>query len=163
MYRAGDYQAAAQAFAAAESSFKLIKDEASAAEMANNKSVALLQAGDALGAFEAVDGTQSTFEQMGDLRRQALALGNRAAALEALGHLEDASQDYEYSANILKEIGEHELRADVLQSLSAVQLRTRNPLQAMATMRAGIEQVEHPTLKQRLLKRLLNIPFRLME
>ena len=41
MYRAGDYQSAAQAFAAAENSFNLIKDEASAAEMANNRSVAL--------------------------------------------------------------------------------------------------------------------------
>ena len=100
---------------------------------------------------------------MVDLRRQAFALGNRAAALEALGHLDDAAQDYENSANILKDIGEHELRADVLQSLSAIQLRTRKPLQALATMRAGIDNVEHPTLKQRLLKRLLNIPFRFLE
>jgi tetratricopeptide (TPR) repeat protein len=163
LYRAGDYQAAAQAFAAAENGFRFAEDPLSAAEMANNRSVALLKAGDAREAFLAVDGTQVTFEAAGDQRRWALALGNRAAALEASGRLDEAALDYQKSADLLKELGEHELRATVLQSLSTIQLRTRKPLQALATMQAGIENIKHPNLRQRILKRLLQVPFKMLE
>ena len=163
MYRAGDYLAAAQVFEAAENSFRLVDDPLSAAEMANNRSVALLQAGDAQDAFLAVDGTELIFKEAGDRRCWALALGNRAAALEAIDRLDEAALDYKKSADILKELEEHDLRAKVLQSLSAIQLRKKKPLQALATMQAGVENIEHPTLKQRILKRLLKIPLQIME
>jgi len=48
-----------------------------------------------------------------------------------------------------------------MQSLSALQLRTGRQLEALATMQAGVERIERPGLKNRLLKKILDLPFRL--
>jgi tetratricopeptide (TPR) repeat protein len=130
--------------------------------MANNQSVALLQSGSANAALEVVSGTDEIFAEAGDRRRQALALGNKAAALEELGSLEEAAEAYENSANILKEIGENDLLASVMQSLSALQLKQGRQLQALATMKSGLENVQRPNPKQRVAKKLLQIPFDFM-
>lgn len=161
-YKAGDYAAAAQSFEAARQGYLSANDPVMAAEMANNASVALLQAGDAEGALQAVEGTDEIFRQASERKRQAMALGNMAAALEALKRNEEAEQTYWQSAEILKELGEKDLRLSVMQSISALQLRTGKQLQAVATMHSGVENLEKPTLKQRFLKRLLNIPMNLL-
>jgi hypothetical protein len=49
-----------------------------------------------------------------------------------------------------------------MQSISALQLRTGRQLQAVASMYAGVENIEKPTLKQRLLKRILGIPIQIL-
>ena len=161
-YKKGDYAVAAQSFEAARQGYLLANDVVVAAEMANNCSVALLQAGDKDGALTAVEGTETVFLEAGDRKRQAMALGNQGAALEALGRLEEAEQAYWKSAEILKEIGEKDLRVSVMQSISALQLRTGRQLQAVASMHAGVENIDKPTPKQRFLKRLLGIPMHLL-
>jgi tetratricopeptide (TPR) repeat protein len=161
-YKAGDYVAAAQSFEAARQGYLSANDLVMAAEMANNVSVALLQAGDAQSALHAVEGTDIVFNEAGERKRQAMALGNRAAALEALKRSEEAEQAYWQSAQILKELGEEDLRLSVMQSISALQLRTGKQFQAVATMHSGMENLEKPTPKQRFLKRLLNIPMNLL-
>ena len=161
-YTKGDYAQAAQAFEAARQGYISAGDDLLAAEMANNGSVALLQAGDAQAALQAVDGTAATFSTAGDQKRQAMALGNQAAALEALKQTEEAEKLYWQAAEILGTLGEDELRLSVMQSISALQLRTGRQLQAVATMQSGVENLGKPTLKQRLLKRLLNIPIKMM-
>jgi hypothetical protein len=129
-----------------------------AAEMKNNQSVALLQSGDAQAALEAVAGTQDIFAAASDRHRQAMALGNRAAALDALDRYEEAEAAYLGSAELLRQAGEKELLADVMQSLSILQLRTGRQLQAVASMHSALEQVERPGLRQRMLKKLLDLP-----
>jgi len=161
-YRAGDYAAAAKSFEAARQGYQSANDTQMAAEMANNCSVALLQAGDNEGALEAVDGTEVIFLEAGDSKRQAMALGNKAAALEALDRLEEAETTYWKAADILKELGETELRLPLMQSISALQLRTGRQLQAVASMHAGVNNIEKPTMKQRILKRLLGIPIQIL-
>ena len=161
-YSQGDYAGAAQSFEAARQSYLSAGDEISAAEMSNNISVALLRAGDAQGALQVVEGTAEIFGNAGDQKRQALALGNQAAACEALNRLEEAEQLYWQSAEILKNINENDLRLPVMQSISALQLRTGRQLQAVATMQAGFENIEKPSTKQRLLKRLFNIPIKMI-
>lgn len=161
-YRAGDYAAAAKSFEAARQGYQSANDTQMAAEMANNCSVALLQVGDNEGALEAVDGTEVIFLEAGDSKRQAMALGNKAAALEALDRLEEAETTYWKAADILKELGETELRLPLMQSISALQLRTGRQLQAVASMHAGVNNIEKPTMKQRILKRLLGIPIQIL-
>jgi tetratricopeptide (TPR) repeat protein len=161
-YGRGEYLAAAQAFEAAQAGYAAAGAPLDAAEMANNSSVAYLQAGEAAQALQAVEGTPETFAQAGDLRRQGMALGNRGAALEALERSEEALQAYEQSAEILEQAGEDQLRAQVMQSLSTLQLNLGKRLQALATMQAGLEGVRHPTPKQSMLKKLLNVPFEML-
>ena len=161
-YKSGDYAAAAQSFEAARQGYLSANNAVMAAEMANNRSVALLQAGDEEGALSVLEGSEAIFVESGDRKRQAMTLGNQAAALEALNRLEEAEGAYWKSAEILKEIGEKDMRLSVMQSISALQLRTGRQMQAVASMHAGVDNIEKPTIKQRFLKRILGIPMQML-
>jgi tetratricopeptide (TPR) repeat protein len=161
-YQAGDFIKAAQVFQAAEGGYDIGGNELMAAEMANNRSVALLQAGEAEAALQALVGKKEAFVQEGDLSGQAITLGNQAAALEALKRLDEASEAYTSSAELFRQSGEDEFFTATMQSLSALQLRTGKPLDALVSMQAGINRVNQPGIKQRLLKRILNLPFKLL-
>jgi tetratricopeptide (TPR) repeat protein len=81
-YALGNYSAAADMFSQAAQAYSAARDELNAAEMKNNQSVALLQAGKAREALQATDGTEAIFQQAGDVKRQGITVANRAAALE---------------------------------------------------------------------------------
>ena len=83
-YDAENFQSAAQLFLEAADGFRIDNDAVNAAECDNNRSVALLRAGDPSGALKAASGTEQVFAQANDRRRQAMALGNQAAALEEI-------------------------------------------------------------------------------
>jgi len=51
----------------------------------------------------------------------------------------------------------------LMQSISTMKLKSRNLLGALFSMQDGLEQVEKPTLRQKLLIKLLKIPQNLME
>jgi len=87
-YGKGNFVAAADLFWQAAQSYKSAKDELNAAEMMNNQSVALLQAGKAREALQATEGTEEIFQKAGDIKRQGIAVSNRAAALEESASLE---------------------------------------------------------------------------
>ncbi|MDZ7843622.1 MAG: hypothetical protein U5K99_02295 [Anaerolineales bacterium] len=157
-YAAGDYAAAAEAYAGAAEALREGGQDLDAAEMENNRAVSLLQINRAEGAREAVRGTAEIFAAAGDLKRQAIALANTAAAEEGLGEKERALELYRRSADLLAELGEDQLRAEVMKSISSLQLRDRDALGALFSMRRGLAEVENPTLVQRLLKRLLELP-----
>lgn len=160
-YKSGDYLISAKSYREAAEAYRASGDELLAAEMLNNCSVAYLQVGEGQLALEAVEGTSEIFAAVGDLHRQALAIGNRAAALEVLDRFEEAEVAYQDSAKILKEIGKLDDRLHVLQSLSAMQLQMGRRLEAYASMYAGIMSIERPNLRQRLLKALMQIPYKL--
>jgi tetratricopeptide (TPR) repeat protein len=161
-YQQGDFLAAARAYEAAAESFDATGDPLNAAEMRNNSSVAWLQAGENQSSLKAVEGTPAIFEAAGDIRRQGMALGNLGSSLEACGRLKEASDAYQKSADLLKQTGENDLRAYVMKSLSALQLRTGHHIEAIATMEAGLDGIEHPKPQERLLKRLLQAPFKFL-
>lgn len=158
-YKRKDFHTAAGAYQAAAANFSARGIQTSAAEMKNNASVAFLQSGDAESALRIALNTDQVFAETGDTRRQAIALGNQAAAYEALGQLEAAARAYETSAELLKMIGDQELRPVVMQSLSSIQLRLGRQMDALVTMRAGLDQIEKPNLKQRIMKKIFQSPF----
>ena len=161
-YDGGDYLEAARLFTAAEQGFDLGDDPCQAAEMANNCSVALLQAGEPHAALQALEGREGVFERAGDLKRLGMTWGNRGMALEALKQYDLALQAYHQASDLFKQIGENELYTTTMQSISALQLRTNRPLEAVASMQAGLDQVKKPGIRQRLLKRLLDLPSHLL-
>ena len=161
-YKRGDFSAAARAFEAAAQSYLVAGDTLNAAELANNASVAYLQAGENEAALQAAEGTADIFAAAGDTRRQGMALGNLGSALDALDRRDEAAEAYQQSADLLKQCGEDQLRATVMQSLSTLQMRQGKQLQALSTMQSGLEDVRKPSPKQRFLKRLLDVPSRLL-
>lgn len=160
-YQTGDFQKAAELFLTAADGYRHSGNAPDAAEMDNNRSVALLQAGQAEAAFQAVNETVDIFAQAGDIRRQAMALGNRAAALNKLNRMPEAIADYQQAADLFKQIGEHDLRAPVLQALSMLQLRSGRQLESLVSMNAGLNEFEQPKPRQRFLKKLLDLPLKI--
>jgi hypothetical protein len=84
-----------------------------------------------------------------------MALANKAAALHALKRKEEAVEFYTKSAAILEQAGEPELRADVYQALAGLEVSRGKMVDAVTAMQSGLMGVEKPTLKQRILKKLL--------
>jgi tetratricopeptide (TPR) repeat protein len=161
-FQKGKYKEAAEYFSAAAEGYRARKQEFQAAEMANNSSVALLKAGDYQTALQAVQGTDAVFEAVGDMRRQAMALGNIAAALESLNRIEEAIQYYEKADQLFKEIGEHDLRAPVLQSLSTLQFKSGRSFEGLANLNAGFEEGGKTSLRRRLLKAFTDLPIKFL-
>jgi tetratricopeptide (TPR) repeat protein len=157
-YQRKDYLAAARAFEAARLGYEALGDALNAAEMANNCSVAYLQAGEGQAALAALEGSEAVFAAEGDLRRQGMTIGNRGAALEALDRPEEAIEAYQQAAEILQQAGEDQMRAQVLQSMSMLQLKLGRQLQALSSMQNGLEGVQNPSVQQKLLLKLLNNP-----
>ena len=161
-YQNGDYPSAANYFEKAWKAYSDSGDTINAAEMANNLSVVRLKMNDGAGALSASQGTEKIFEEIQDVKRHAIALGNQAAALELLGESEQALELYEQCSLLLKETDEKELRAFVLSSISALQLKTGKQFQAMASMDAALDHKNGLSLKEKFLKKLLKVPFRMM-
>ena len=154
-FSAKKFDQAASAFAEAASAYEALDDPLNVAEMKNNQSVALLQAGQAQAAYDAAAGTDEIFAQTGDVNRQAMALGNQAAALDALKKLDQALEAYERSAALFAEAGESEMRSMVLQSAAAIKLQRGKLVDSAFSMIGSVESTKKPNLLQRFLRFLL--------
>jgi tetratricopeptide (TPR) repeat protein len=152
----GSFEEAAGLFEAAVAGYQAVDDQLNAAEMRNNQSVALLQAGHAEAALNAASGTAEIFAEADDKQRQALALGNQAAALHKLGDNEEAEKYYRQSAELFKETGDKENRASVLQSISRLQLGTGRYMEALGSADSSLESRSKLNIAQRILKKQLN-------
>lgn len=162
-YQRGEYSTAAKLFLASAQGYAVTGDKLSEAETLNNCGVAYLRDGDGQSALQVIQGTPAIFAAVSDIRRQGMALGNLGDALGAVDKKKEAADIYEQSANLLEQAGEYELRAHVLQSLSKLQLKSGRQIEALATMEAGLEGFKKPSLKQRLLKKLLRLPFKFLK
>jgi tetratricopeptide (TPR) repeat protein len=159
-FQQGKYSDAAGYFQAASRGYQAFGDLLSAAETANNTSVALLKAGDYQAALDVVEGTDTVFESAGDVRKQAMAIGNYAAALESLHRTDEAVLMYEKADGLFKDIGEHELRAPILQSLSNLQFKSGRSFEGLANLNAGFEEGGKTSLRRRLLKAITDLPIK---
>jgi tetratricopeptide (TPR) repeat protein len=162
-YQSGDYHKAIQLFQKAADIYQLTGDDLLYAEMANNISVAWLFAGNPQQSLQSAEKTDLIFAQASDTRRQAMALGNQAAALEALGDVDEAINRYQRSLKLLDKKKDKELRASVLKPLSALQLRQGKQLEALALMREAVNSQEHLSLQEKIIKKIIDLPFKLIK
>jgi tetratricopeptide (TPR) repeat protein len=161
-FREGRFAAAAEGFEAARASFEQAGDRRRAAETANNLCVALLQARQPAKALRAVQGTTEVFDALGDHVRAAQAAGNLASALEATGDLAAAERAYQQALQRFADLGDRDGQATILRSLSQLQLKRGRPMEALASMQAGLEQKPRRNVRDRWLRRLLDLPLRLL-
>jgi tetratricopeptide (TPR) repeat protein len=128
-----------------------------AGEALNNASVAYLRANKPQKALEKASGTEKLFHDAGDTRREAMAYGNLAAAYQERKDTVQALAYYQTSAELLKDIGEKDLRAYVLERISAIQLKQGKRIDALITMEAAIDSKSRLSFKDHLLRRLIRI------
>jgi tetratricopeptide (TPR) repeat protein len=142
---AGLFQQAADAFRTSHSALM-------AAEMMNNMSVALLQAGRAGEALDAALGTNQIFADANDIKRQGMAVGNQAAALEGLHRYDEAITAFERSAELFAQADEGDLRAMVMKSAAAIKLKTGKITDSAFKMMGSLDVKENPSFFERILK-----------
>ena len=146
------YEEAAVLFAQAAEGFTAGRAGTLAAEMKNNQSVALFQAGKAQEALDATLGTEVIFAGANDPKRQAIALGNQAAALEALDRTDEAIERYERSAELFRDAGEGDMRAVVMKSAAAIKLKKGRVTDSAFKMMGALEARDNPSIFERILK-----------
>lgn len=156
-YETGDLPAAAQLFSEAAETYAASGDAITAAEMKNNQSVALLRSGQAQAALDAALDTDKVFNIASDPRREGIAFANQASALEVLKRYDDAIEMYRKSADALAKADEGDLRAEVMQLLSALCLRRFKFYDAVISLQSGISGAKNLTPKQKFMKKLLFI------
>lgn len=162
VYKTGDFQKAAALFLKAEEAYKTQNKAVLAAEMANNRSVALLQAGDASGALAACQDTDKVFESAGDVLREGLALGNQAAALKELGKKKESLKLFRLAAARLEKAGDKENLAVVHKTIAALEMECGDNLGAMSSMLDALRSTEKLTWRQKLMRWLFSLVARLM-
>ncbi len=160
-YEAEEYTQAAAGFEAAQNAFEAAGDLLNAAEMANNRSVALLKSGDASAALACLENTDLVFAQAGDVERQAKAIGNQATALDELHRYDEALAKYQQSVELFKQINQNDMAALVLKRISNMQYRTKRRAEAMSTMVDALNLQPKLSLQDRILKWLMKIVSRL--
>ena len=156
-YEKGKFSAAADLFSKAAQAYENSQDALNAAEMKNNQSVALLQAGKPKEALQVTDGTEETFEQANDLKRQGVAVGNRAAALEGLKKWDEALAEYDRAAKILEQAGEGDMHSIVRKAAANLNLKRGRVTDSQMDVYDSLRLVEKPSLTQRMMKFLMRI------
>jgi tetratricopeptide (TPR) repeat protein len=156
-YEQENYLAAANLFSQAVQAYTLAKDALNAAEMKNNQSVALLQAGRAKEALRATDGTEEIFQKAGDIKRQGIAVSNRAAALEGMKQWKEALAEYDRAAALFEQIGEGDMHSIVRKAAANLNLKRGRIVDSQMDVYDSLRLVEKPTLTQRLMKFLMRI------
>ena len=156
-YEHENYLAAAEQFAQAAHAYASGKDQLNAAEMKNNQSVALLQAGKAREALQATEGTEEIFQKTGDIKRQGIAVSNRAAALEGLKKWQEALAEYDRAASLFEGIGEGDMHSTVRKAAANLNLKRGRIVDSQMDVYDSLRLVEKPTLTQRLMKFLIRI------
>ena len=146
------FDEAAELFRQAGEGYTLGRAGLMAAEMKNNMSVALLQAGRPQEALDAALGTDQIFESAKDIKRQGMAMGNQAAALEGLNRFDEAIAAYERSAELFAQAGEGDLRSMVMKSAAAIKLKTGKITDSAFKMMGSLDVKENLTFFERILK-----------
>ena len=159
-YEQENYLAAADRFDQAAQAYASKKDALNAAEMKNNQSVALLQAGKAKEALQATEGTEEIFQNAGDIRRQGIAVSNRAAALEGLKNWKEALAEYDRAASLFEGIGEGDMHSMVRKAAANLNLKRGRLTDSQMDVFDSLRLVEKPTLLQRIMKFLVRMGFR---
>ncbi len=151
-----NFDEAADLFRQAAEGYTLGRAGLMSAEMRNNMSVALLQAGKRKESLTAALDTDQVFAGAKDLKRQGMALGNQAAALEALNRYDEAIEKYDLAAQLFDQVGEGDLKAMVMKSSAAIKLKTGKVTASAFKMMGSLEAKVNPSFFERILKFFLH-------
>jgi tetratricopeptide (TPR) repeat protein len=153
---------AATAFTEAQRQFEAAGDRAAAAEMRNNLCVIHMAQEAWPAAIAVVAETPETFRELGDSMREAQALANLAAAHDGAGHIDQAAELYVQAIDLFGQLGERDTRAACFKKLSNLQVKQGNKLQALASMRSGLNLSTELSAQEKVLKEALDKATRLM-
>lgn len=157
-YRDGRYEDAAAKFAEAQQAFVTANDQPAAAEALNNQGVCWRQAAKWDEAVAAFDEARAMFQTSGDKSGEGQVVGNLAALAESKNEKDRAAELYQEAIALFEEVGAKDLAKDTYTALSRLRLKQGNVMGAVNAFDAGLEQMDKPTLMQRVARKILRGP-----
>ena len=161
-YRAGRFEDAMAAFAHAHGAFLVEGNLQQAAETANDRGVAARQAARFDEAEAAFTKARRLFDELGDRLSQGQVIGNLGALSESRNQNEQAAAFYTQAIALFDEVGAADLAAETWRALSRLRMKQGKWFAALGAYDAGLQDIKHLTLTQRLLRRLIRVSRRLM-
>jgi tetratricopeptide (TPR) repeat protein len=159
MFRFGEYAEAMELFQSAHSAYAEVGDAKGQAEMLNNLGAIHTQEERWDEASKAFSEAMAAFESLGDPVGQAQTLGNLGTMYRYRGDSEAAVQHLKQAIDLFHEAGEGAKEAATLRLLSRIRLGQARWLEALHFYDLSLGCVQPPGIKERILRRLLQIPF----
>ncbi len=155
LYREGRFEEAAAKFAEAQQAFAAMNDQKEVAECVNNRGVCFRQAAKFDEAVTAFEEARPIFQTLNDSMGEAQVIGNMAALAESKGDAEQAEELYLQAIEMFTRAGAQDYVKDTYTTLSKLKLRRRDIMGAMTAFDAGLEQLDHPNLIERMARKIL--------
>ena len=161
LYREGRCEEAAARFAEAQMAFIAADNFKAAAESANNRGLCWRQAARWADARAALQEARRIFQSLSDVSGEGQVVGNLGAVADSEGEPRQAAACYLEAISLLESAGEHHLAQATYTALSRLRLKHGDWLGALSAFEEGLGQLEHPTVAQRLARKLLEAPRKL--
>jgi len=162
MFRFGEYEEATEIFQDAYALYEELGDDRGRAEMLNNLGAVHTQEEQWDKATQAFNDAMAAFESLEDLDGQAQTLGNLGTMYRYRGDTEAAVQHLKQAADLFHETGDRGKEAATLRLLSRIRLGQARWLEALHFYDLGLACAQPPGIKERLLRRLLQVPFSML-
>lgn len=162
MFRLGEYEEAAETFQKARESYQKLGDQKGQAEMLNNLGAVYTQEERWSEAAEAFEKAQQIFEALDDTGGRALTLGNLGSMYRHQGDHETAVTHLKQAIDLFHQAGDPQKEAATLRLVSRIRLGQARWLEALHFYDLSLACVQPAGLKERVLRRLLQIPFSIL-
>jgi tetratricopeptide (TPR) repeat protein len=155
LYHSGQYEAAAAKLVEAQQAFVAANDQANAAECANDRGVCWRQAAKWDEATAAFTEARSMFQALSNVKGEGQVVGNMAALADSQNDKDRAAELYLEAIDLLEKAGAKDLAKDTYTALSRLRLKRRDFMGAIGAYDAGIDEIEKPSVMQRVVRKIL--------
>jgi tetratricopeptide (TPR) repeat protein len=162
LFRFGEYEEAAAQFDEAHALYGELDNVKGQAEMLNNLGAIHTQEGRWDEAIEAFTQAKAVFESLEDKDGQAQTLGNLGTTYRHKDDKEAAVEHLKEAVSLFHDIGEREKEAATLTVLSRIRLGQGRWFEALHFYDLSLGCSEPPGLKERILRRFVQIPLNML-
>ncbi|TKJ27712.1 MAG: hypothetical protein CEE40_12900 [Chloroflexi bacterium B3_Chlor] len=162
LFRFGEYEEAASLFGEAHALYVDLNDEKGQGETLNNLGAVRTQEGHWDQAAEAFDKARQIFESLGDKNGEAQTLGNLGTMYRHRGDKEGAVEHLKAAADLFHETGGREMESATLRAISRIRLGQAKWFEALHFYDLSLASAEPPGVKERILRRLIQIPLNML-
>ncbi len=161
LYEQKDYEAAARVFQQAIEAYQEAGQMDMVAEMQTNIGLVHRALGEYQQALDMMQLALSTFQEQGDQLRVAQVTGNIGGVYIELNDKEQAYNCYRQAADTFQDLGEMRMYGETLIAMARLQVRDGKLWEGAATYEIGLDQLDHLTASQKILRSLIGVKNRL--
>ena len=162
MFRLGEYGEATESFQKARASYQELGDQKGQAEMLNNLGAVYTQEEHWNEAAQAFENALQIFQVLDDLGGRAQTLGNLGNMFRHQGDRETAVTHLKQAVDLFHQAGDPQKEAATLRLISRIRMGQARWFEALHFYDLSLACVQPPGLKERVLRRLIQVPFSML-